>query len=511
MSASRKILIPLATTLAASLLVTGCGNGSVDKAGGTPKAKPVTLTMVTPLAAEEMQPFLAAVQSLSGDTVRITLEPKWHLGLSDAEQASIRYVQAGKADLGGAPVRAWGGVGVRSFDALIAPFVIDTYDLQGRVLSSDLVKPMLAGTQKLGLTGLGVQPGPMRKPVGVRRDLFGPADYRGANLAIGGSEVARRTFAALGATSTPFAFQGRSLAPFDGAEQQIGSVEGNQYDAVARSITANVNLWPRPIVLFGNNSALRRLTPGQRTVLQHAAQQAVYPVLQQRQAADNESTANLCRRGKLELVLATSQQLSDLQKAAQPVLNWLHTDPITSQTLDGIRALRQQNSTSDPEQAPSCSGATAITTPRPKTPGPLDGVFIQTTTAKDLLAAGPPGSDVDPANYGTYVFVVSRERFAFTQTNGSECSFGYGTWMVHGQTVEWLFSGGGAQGSSAANKPGEFFTYGWSLFHDTLTLTKVAGRISPGNFLAKPWQRLGRTPTRSALGRRCPPPREALT
>jgi len=408
-------------------------------------------------------------------------------------------------------VRAWDGVGVRSLDALIAPFVIDTYELQGRVLNSDLVKPMLAGTQKLGLTGLGVQPGPMRKPVGVRRDLVGPADYLGAKLAIGGSEVARRTFTALEATSTPFAFQGRSIAAFDGSEQQIGSVEGNQYDGVARSITANVNLWPRPIVLFGNNGALKRLTPKQRTAVQQAAQQLVEPLLQQTQAADNESTGNLCRRGKLELVLATSQQLSDLRKATQPVRTWLRTDAVTSQALDGIEALRKQTSTEQPEQAPSCSAATAVAPPRPKTPGPLDGVFTQIVTAKDLLAASAPISAVDPANYGTYVFVVNRERFAFTQTNGPECSFGYGTWVVRGQTVEWLFSGGGAEGSSAANKPGEFFTYGWSLFRDTLTLTRVDGRISPENFLARPWKRLSRTPSRSALGHRCPPPSDALT
>lgn len=100
MSVRPAILVPLATALAASLLATGCGSGSVDKAGGTLKAKPVTLTMVTPLGGEELQPFVAAVKQLSGDTVRVVLNEKWHLGQPDAEQASIRYVQAGKADLG---------------------------------------------------------------------------------------------------------------------------------------------------------------------------------------------------------------------------------------------------------------------------------------------------------------------------------------------------------------------------------------------------------------------------
>jgi len=513
MDVRRGTLFPIATAVTASLLIAGCGGGSVDKAGGTPKAKTVTLTMVTPLEGAEFDPFIAAVKRLSGDTIHITVQGKWHLGQPQAESASIRYVQSGKAALGAAPVRAWDGVGIRSFDALIAPLAVDSYALQGRVLDSDLVPPMLAATQKLGLTSLGVQPGPMRKPAGIRRSLVGPADYRGAKLATNESEVARRTFSALGATSTPFAFEGRSVAPFDGIEQQVASVEGNQYDGVVHSITANVNLWPRPIVLYANDDALKHLTQPQRRALRQAASQVVDPVLQSLQASEKESTGTLCRRARLQLALATSQQIAELQKKTEPVRSWLRTDPATSHALDGIAELRTQMSAEDPELAPSCSDATDVSVPappRPSAPGPLDGVFTQTITADDLRAAGSP--DIDPANYGTTVLVVDRGRFAFTGSSGpGVCGYGYGVWTVRGQTVEWLFQGGAEEGSSAANKPGELFTYGWSLFRDTVTFSKVSGAISPEGVLAKPWKRLSRTPSRAALGHRCPPPKQALT
>jgi TRAP-type C4-dicarboxylate transport system substrate-binding protein len=510
MSVNRSILVSSATAVTVAVLAAGCGSGGLDKAGAKTPAKPVTLHMVTPIGAEELQPFIAAVKQLSGGTVRITLEDKWHVGQPGAEQESIRYVQSGKADLGGAPVRAWDGVGVRSFDAMIAPLVVDTYALQGRVLSSDLVAPMLGGTKKLGLTGLGVQPGPMRKPVGNRRLLVAASDYRGTKLAMGGSEVASRTFAALGALGTPFAFEGRSIALFDGSEQQVSSVEGNQYDGVARSITANVNLWPRPVVLFGNEAALARLTEAQRTALRQAAKQVVAPLGQKAMSDESEAAANLCRRGRLQLVSATTQQITGLRAATEPVRTWLRTDEVTKHVLDGVEALRAQLAGDEPELAPSCDGVTAGAAPRPKTAGPLDGVFVQTTTPKDLEAVGVHESNPDPANFGRYVWVIDRGRFAFTQTNGTECSYGYGSWAVKAQTVELLFSGGGAEGSSASNKPGEFFTFGWSAFRDTVTFSAVAGRVSPENFFAKPWKRLSRTPTFGALGHRCLPPKTAF-
>ena len=510
MSVRRRILGGPPALVAACVLAAGCAGTGVDKAGGARAVQPVTLRMVTPLSSEELLTFVAAAKRLSGGTIRIIVEGKWHVGEPGAEPASIRYVQAGNADLGGAPVRAWDGVGVPTFDALIAPLEIDSYSLQARVLGSDLVGPMLNGMQRLGLTGLGVQPGPMRRPVGIRRDLVGPADYRKAALAIGGSEVASRTFGALGAISTPFAFQGKPIVAFDGSEQQIASVEGNQYDGVARSITANVGLWPRPIVLFGNSAALRRLAPKQRTALHLAAQESIRPVLTQTEAGETEATANLCRRGKLEFVSATAQQLADLHAATDGVRTWLRSDAITRRALEGIEALRTEMATEEPERAPSCSGAIALAPPRPSTAGVLDGVYTQTISAKDLLAAGSP--DADPANYGTTTLVVDRGRFAFTGVNGpTVCGHGFGSWTVKGQTVEWLFAGGGVQGSNAANKPGELFVYGWSLFRDTLTFSRITGATPPEGAIAKPWTRVSRTPSRSALGHRCPPPRQALT
>ena len=48
---------------------------------------------------------------------------------------------------------------------------------------------------------------------------------------------------------------------------------------------------------------------------------------------------------------------------------------------------------------------------------------------------------------------------------------------------------GGEAPHGAAEKTGETFSFRWSRYRDRLTLTPVAGAISPENFTAQPWRR----------------------
>jgi len=102
---------------------------------------------------------------------------------TQAENGLIGDVSAGKADLGVAGSRAWDSAGVSSFRALSAPLLINSYALQDRVLRSPVTGQMLRGLRPLGLAGIGVLPGPLRKPLGMARPLLRPSDY--ARLRIG--------------------------------------------------------------------------------------------------------------------------------------------------------------------------------------------------------------------------------------------------------------------------------------------------------------------------------------
>ena len=116
-----------------------------------------------------------------------------------------------------------------------------------------------------------------------------------------------------------------------------------------------------------------------------------------------------------------------------------------------------------------------------------------------------------PENYGAWTLVLDRGRFAVTQQDSQACTWGYGTFTIKGNRIEWLFTdGGGIAPTNSANKPGEDFTFGWSLYRGVLTLSPVTGAISPSNFRVKPWARISTTPSARFLSKRCPPPAGAL-
>jgi TRAP-type transport system periplasmic protein len=489
--------------LAVMAVLAGCAGPGLDKAGGTQARQPVVLTLANFIGdSGELDGFAGEVRRLSAGTMRIDIRSRWRLGQVDSENGLIGDVRAGKADLGVVGSRAWDSAGVSSFRALNAPLLINGYALQDRVLRSPMIGQMLQGLRPLGLAGIGVLPGPLRKPLGMGRPLLRPSDYAGLKIGVQQSRVADATMRALGATPVGIPATG-AITGLDGIEQQISSIQFNQYDKVGRYLTANVSLWPQPLVLFANGKAWAALTPAQRRILRQAVtsdQAAETNVVRGNERGD---TAILCRRG-LHVLTASPADLAALRRAVQPVYHQLQRDPQTRRYIRRIEAMRTGVAA---EPAPGC-GHTARLAGKA---GPLDGVWQFTATPADLRAAGASQGDIVPENYGTYTVVIDRGRFAFTQEDKQACTWGYGTFTVKGDRFEQLFTdGGGIAPNGATNKPGEFFTFRWSLYRGMLTLYPVKGAVSPPNFRGKPWARISTAPSARFLNKRCLPPAGAL-
>ena len=95
----------------------------------------------------------------------------------------------------------------------------------------------------------------------------------------------------------------------------------------------------------------------------------------------------------------------------------------------------------------------------------------------DRSAAAP---DYFDENWGHWVFVFDRGRFAITQENETSCTWGYGTYAVNGARTSWTFlDGGGIAPNDATNRPGEYFVFDFSAYRDTLTLSPCRGRDLP--------------------------------
>lgn len=373
---------------AITVAVAGCGGAGDDRAGGKPGPTALTLTMANGLfRPEDLQTFADEVARLSDGKMRIEFRDRW-LGWPwrRPESAVIHDVAAGKADLGSVASRAWDDVGISSFNALHAPLLVDSYALQGEVLDSGVPGEMLEALEPLRLVGLGILPGPLRKLLGVERPLRQPADFRGQSIGLAASRVGRETLRALGAAAIAVP-AGSQIDGLDGLEQQVDSIESNTYDAAAKYLTTNVDLWPRPLVLFMNKAAFTALEPAQRDVLREALRNVLPETLADIRSREQTAAAVLCRRG-LSFVVATPADISKLRDALVPVYRELEQDDQTRSFIARIRQLRQTTSASA-ETLQSCS-----TGERSSSAAIPNGVYTNTATAADArraqIGAGDP-------------------------------------------------------------------------------------------------------------------------
>jgi TRAP-type C4-dicarboxylate transport system substrate-binding protein len=343
-----------AVLAAAAISLAACSGSGSDKAGGADEAEPRVLTMAVQSGVpDQMSAFAEEVNRLSNGTLEIAFSDKWRLGEPTYEAGTLEDVKAGKVDMAWVGARAFDTVGVDSFQALLAPLLVDSYDLEARVFEEGIPDEMLKSVDELDLVGIGVLPGPMRKVLGVSQPFVAPDDFAGQVVGIQDSAVATQSFDALGATPKPVPAE----APLDGLdayEQQLSSIAGNSYDADAKHVTSNVNLWPRPLVIVIGNDAYESLTDAQQSALRDAAESAIPKALEASRAEDEEAVASLCRRG-LTFATASEADLAELRSAFEPVYADLGSDPETKSYLDAIASLKTEIAAS--AEAPACAAS----------------------------------------------------------------------------------------------------------------------------------------------------------
>jgi TRAP-type C4-dicarboxylate transport system substrate-binding protein len=494
--------ILLAAALGAAAPIAGCFSGGSERVGGQRPAETRVLTMLDPFSnGTELTEFTAEVERLSRGALRIRIVRGTHKG-PEYEAATIRDMQHGRADLAFAGSRAWDQFGVHGLRALNAPLLIDSYPLQERVLESDLAEPMLEELQPLGLAGIGILPAAIRRPLGLRHRLAAPSDFSGLTIGTQQSRVADATMRALGAYPRRFPSSIQSVDGLGGIEHRVSSIDAEGLDVEGAHLMTNVDLWPRPIVVFAAGQSYGRLTDDERRILSTAAANAVPKKLAADRSVETESAGNICREGRTTFASATPAELRALRLAVEPVYRELERDPTTRATIAAIERLKRQLA-EPPAALPDCEAAAE--TPASGSPTEIDGVWRMDT---DRRAAD---AEEQAENWGRWIYVFDRGRFAITQENQQACTWGYGTFALDGSRMSWTFTdGGGIAPNAAQNKPGEYFVFDISAYRDTLKLTPVEGEISPLNFRAKPWRRLSDTPSRQHFSKRCPPPATAL-
>jgi TRAP-type C4-dicarboxylate transport system substrate-binding protein len=429
----------IAAAVAATVMVSTACQGP-DRAGGAADLKPTVLAFAQPNGGQppdQLAAWAKHVGELTGGSLEIEFKNGWRMGEADYESATIADVKAGKVDMAWVGARAFDRTDVTSFQALLAPMLIDSHDLQAQVFEQGIPQEMLAGLDRLDLVGVGILPGPMRKVLGVKKPFTKPTDFSGAVVGMQDSQLTELTFTTLGATTKPLP-SGAKLDGVDAYEQQLSSIWGNHYELSAGFVTSNLNLWPRPLVLFIDKAAYDELNDDQRQALTSATNEAMLQALDASRAEDNESVADLCKAG-LEFVDVPAANLGSLERAWAPVYDKLRANADTNEWIERITALKASLNAS-PDAARCDQGASQ----QAGASQALDGTYEMTVSWPAMAAKCPPGGAEGTSDEVVYELRLAGgvvEQFARIGGRDAEPVLGYkGTYRVFRDQIEFIDS-----------------------------------------------------------------------
>jgi TRAP-type C4-dicarboxylate transport system substrate-binding protein len=388
-------------------------------------------------------------------------------------------VQAGTFDLGWVGSRAWDEFGVTSFEALQAPFLITSYPLLDRVVTSGIADKMLDGLRSQHVIGLSLVPDQLRQPIGLEHPLVSLSDYSGARVRIQPSRVTSSLMRALGAIPVEVANADVANAiahrRIDGEELALGNAP------TPSTVTANVTFFGKALTLFAGRRAYQRLTGHQRDVLREAATQTLEHVIAT-SPTESGLAAAFCRQSAARIVLADRHQLAALVRASRPVYAELERNSQTKSFIAKIRRLRATTPAPSALVVPrSCTRLKRPTAAKGKlrSPSILNGTYHVRFTIRDERKFGPPAC----CHAGVETRVLQDGRFEWAI--GESPPGPQGTYLIRGNRITFV-------GPNAAPNGRETFVF--ALDRDGTLRLKAVGPMDRGDqwvTAGEPWQRVG--------------------
>jgi TRAP-type C4-dicarboxylate transport system substrate-binding protein len=403
----RRVLLP---TMAAALIGAfgaGCSvDDDGDKAGGS--SAPTVLRLAAADDADQpdarfVRRFASQVEKLSGGSLRVRVV--WDAAgqeSADYEAGIARLVGDGEFALGWMGARSWDRLGVRSFQALQAPFLVTDHDLLGRVTAGPLGARMLAGLDNDDFVGLALVPDRLRYPFGARHALASLDDFAGARVRVFPSRASDALIRALGAT--PVHISGDDVAAavadgdIDGVEAALGT---NSPDEGENVLTTNLPLFPKTLTLFARRDAYDGLDDDQRAALRRAARQTVayaaaHPL------SETKLMRDFCASGPaVSATPASRDNIAALQRAARPAYAELERDSRTRALIAAIRELKLTVPAATKGPLPECTHETPSTSGRERPASMLNGTYHwRVTSERARRAARITGGSLDIGEIG---------------------------------------------------------------------------------------------------------------
>jgi len=312
-----RLLALLGIAAAVSLAATGCSAG--DPGGGTTR---LTIGYVT----TPESPWGIAIQGMADGVSRRThgavqIEPLPSYSNANDIQL-LGDVQGTAVDMAVVSTAVLDAAGQPSFQALQMPFLITNYAAEAAVFASSIPADMMRPLRGIGLQGLALLEGGIRRPASNGPCLITPQSFQGAPFRAVESSLLVAGVRALGADPTPLPLSDVYLGLRQGT---ITALEGNlalfytqKLYEVMDCVALNVNLWPFPSVAVINDSAMARLTPDQRRVVTEEAAGMTKTAFGVLTDPKSPFLADLCEQG-VAVGIASAASLAQLKAEEQSV------------------------------------------------------------------------------------------------------------------------------------------------------------------------------------------------
>jgi TRAP-type C4-dicarboxylate transport system substrate-binding protein len=351
----------IAVGVVAVLGLAACG-GDDDSSADTSSASSAEITLRLGYVTTADHPYGVAVNQFikdvgtaSGGKIAIEGLPNYQGG----DVPLLRDVRGGAVEMASVSSAVWGTQGVTSFDALQALGLITRLDLEREVITGPIGAQMLEATSAVGLKGLAIHEGGLRKPVGAKKPLPSPAAFKGLTIRTPESSVLETGIKGLGADPTAIPvgdiYAALRDGTVDGMEANLGLIQTLKLYEVAKYVTANVTLWPFPTVLVMNQDKFDSLSADQQQIITDSANKVPgfsIDFLSQ----PSELPATLCKEG-MKFAIASDANLQSFGTASKSVIAELSKNAETKDYIDQIQALKDGLS-APPAAAPLPEGCT---------------------------------------------------------------------------------------------------------------------------------------------------------
>ncbi len=400
------------------------GSPTQGPSGGSPTRLTISGGGVAPAYLDALT--AAVARESHGRLELVDRPPADPGGDPPAEAAVLRDVAGGKADLAILPLRtleATGDAAVAPFDA---PFLIPSVDAERRLVTSRAGELALASMEpSVGVAGLALLPGPLRRPLGFTRALIRPADYAGRFAVHPGVPSYDAGVRLLG--GTPVGVAGEALArqivagQLDGAELDVGVGAGRNLLRKG-TLTANVVMFAKMLTLVASPASLARLDADDRAALRRAV--AAVPAGTDGTLDESAVLGSACATG-LHLAFATAGDVATLRGGVAPLWREMAADAVAGPVFAAIRSTTEALPMSTAIAATTCAAA-ARSVPAPGAAGGLaDGTYRTTYTYRQARVEYPQfGSDDWGCTAGVFTLRLRGNRFHWTHVFTAPCSTG---------------------------------------------------------------------------------------